>query len=45
MTANSALKELLEEGLVVRVQGAGSFVGKPKNLSETDYTEEEKDEY
>ena len=30
MTANRALKELTEEGRVVRVQGVGSFVARPK---------------
>ncbi len=30
MTANRALKELSEEGRIVRVQGVGSFVSKPK---------------
>ncbi|WP_457552314.1 histidine utilization repressor [Desulfobacula sp.] len=30
MTANRALKELAEEGRIVRVQGVGSFVARPK---------------
>ncbi len=30
MTANRALKELTEEGRIVRVQGVGSFVARPK---------------
>ncbi len=30
MTANRALKELSEEGRIVRVQGVGSFVARPK---------------
>ena len=30
MTANRALKELTEEGRIVRIQGVGSFVAKPK---------------
>ncbi|MCP4670985.1 MAG: histidine utilization repressor [Desulfobacula sp.] len=30
MTANRALKELSEEGRIVRVQGVGSFVSRPK---------------
>lgn len=30
MTANRALKELAEEGRIVRVQGVGTFVAKPK---------------
>ncbi|MDA3918897.1 MAG: histidine utilization repressor [Deltaproteobacteria bacterium] len=30
MTANRALKELSEEGRIIRVQGVGSFVAKPK---------------
>jgi len=30
MTANRALKELTEEGRIIRVQGVGSFVAKPK---------------
>ncbi len=30
MTANRALKELAEEGRVVRIQGVGSFVARPK---------------
>lgn len=30
MTANRALKELAEEGWIVRLQGVGSFVGLPK---------------
>ena len=30
MTANRALKELTEEGRIVRIQGVGSFVARPK---------------
>ncbi len=30
MTANRALKELSQEGRIIRVQGVGSFVAKPK---------------
>ncbi len=30
MTANRALKELTEEGRIIRVQGVGSFVARPK---------------
>lgn len=30
MTANRALKELMEEGRIVRAQGVGSFVARPK---------------
>jgi len=30
MTANRALKELAEEGRIVRIQGVGSFVARPK---------------
>jgi GntR family histidine utilization transcriptional repressor len=30
MTANRALKELTEEGRIIRIQGVGSFVARPK---------------
>ena len=30
MTANRALKELTEEGMIIRVQGVGTFVARPK---------------
>ena len=30
MTANRALKELAEEGRIIRIQGVGTFVARPK---------------